>query len=185
MDMTINNLPTTNATPQEHNHQHFHSSSSSAAALATHQYQVQPTKQQLNDIKTTQLIDIITNKYENYTRNNNNTKLVFGIGGKIGGSVIKPTLSVYNNLTLKAQKTDAPMLNYIFDTHLASNKHHHHDQRYGPHFEDIKNIGNITNITIQAGDTAHLNCRISLLQDKTVSVYFKDSKLQSNCFCIY
>lgn len=27
------------------------------------------------------------------------------------------------------QKTDAPMLNYIFDTHSSANKHHHHDQR--------------------------------------------------------
>lgn len=29
----------------------------------------------------------------------------------------------------KQQKTDAPMLNYIFDTFSAANKHHHHDQR--------------------------------------------------------
>lgn len=29
----------------------------------------------------------------------------------------------------KQQKTDAPMLNYIFDTHSSANKHHHHDQR--------------------------------------------------------
>lgn len=30
----------------------------------------------------------------------------------------------------KQQKTDAPMLNYIFDTHSSANKHHHHDQRW-------------------------------------------------------
>lgn len=30
----------------------------------------------------------------------------------------------------KPQKTDAPMLNYIFDTFSAANKHHHHDQRW-------------------------------------------------------
>lgn len=29
----------------------------------------------------------------------------------------------------KGQKTDAPMLNYIFDTFSSANKHHHHDQR--------------------------------------------------------
>lgn len=32
------------------------------------------------------------------------------------------------NLTLRSHKTDAPMLNYIFDSHLATNKHHHHDR---------------------------------------------------------
>lgn len=37
--------------------------------------------------------------------------------------------------------------------------------RYGPHFE----TGNVTNITVQVGNTFYLHCRISLLQDKTVS----------------
>ncbi|EDV39556.2 uncharacterized protein Dana_GF10084 [Drosophila ananassae] len=69
----------------------------------------------------------------------------------------------------KGQKTDAPMLNYIFDTFSSANKHHHHDQRYGPHFEDVQRVGQITNLTVQAGSSIHLNCRISLLQDKTVS----------------
>ncbi|EDW49973.1 uncharacterized protein LOC6610242 [Drosophila sechellia] len=69
----------------------------------------------------------------------------------------------------KGQKTDAPMLNYIFDTFSSANKHHHHDQRYGPHFEDVQRIGQATNLTVQAGSSIHLNCRISLLQDKTVS----------------
>uniref|UniRef100_A0A182QLT0 Ig-like domain-containing protein n=1 Tax=Anopheles farauti TaxID=69004 RepID=A0A182QLT0_9DIPT len=36
---------------------------------------------------------------------------------------------------------------------------------YGPHFE----TDNVTNITVQNGDTLFLSCRISLLQDKTVS----------------
>lgn len=40
--------------------------------------------------------------------------------------------------------------------------------RYGPHFEDIASLGNVTNITVQVGNTVYLNCRISLLQDKTV-----------------
>ncbi|XP_067613772.1 probable serine/threonine-protein kinase DDB_G0267686 [Eurosta solidaginis] len=69
----------------------------------------------------------------------------------------------------KPQKTDAPMLNYIFDTFSSANKHHHHDQRYGPHFEDVQRVGQPTNLTVQAGSSIHLNCRISLLQDKTVS----------------
>uniref|UniRef100_A0A1A9UIE4 Uncharacterized protein n=1 Tax=Glossina austeni TaxID=7395 RepID=A0A1A9UIE4_GLOAU len=30
----------------------------------------------------------------------------------------------------KSHKTDAPMLNYIFDTFSSANKHHHHDQRW-------------------------------------------------------
>lgn len=29
---------------------------------------------------------------------------------------------------MKSHKTDAPMLNYIFDSHLATNKHIHHDR---------------------------------------------------------
>ncbi|CAK1542349.1 unnamed protein product [Leptosia nina] len=43
-----------------------------------------------------------------------------------------------------------------------------HDRKYGPTFEDVP-VGNITKITVQLGEDAHLNCRISLLQDKTVS----------------
>ncbi|KAI9586926.1 hypothetical protein GQX74_002773 [Glossina fuscipes] len=41
--------------------------------------------------------------------------------------------------------------------------------RYGPHFEDVQRVGQPTNLTVQAGSSIHLNCRISLLQDKTVS----------------
>lgn len=36
--------------------------------------------------------------------------------------------SAATNSTLRSHKTDAPMLNYIFDSHLATNKHHHHDR---------------------------------------------------------
>ncbi|XP_047506469.1 uncharacterized protein LOC125050582 isoform X2 [Pieris napi] len=43
-----------------------------------------------------------------------------------------------------------------------------HDRKYGPTFEDVP-VGNVTKITVQLGEDAHLNCRISLLQDKTVS----------------
>lgn len=45
--------------------------------------------------------------------------------------------------------------------------------RYGPHFEDVQRIGQATNLTVQAGSSIHLNCRISLLQDKTVSLDYE------------
>ncbi|XP_017060223.1 uncharacterized protein LOC108100706 [Drosophila ficusphila] len=80
----------------------------------------------------------------------------------------------------KGQKTDAPMLNYIFDTFSSANKHHHHDQRYGPHFEDVQRLGQATNLTVQAGSSIHLNCRISLLQDKTVSWVRHNTQAEDN-----
>ncbi|XP_026727649.1 hemicentin-2-like [Trichoplusia ni] len=54
--------------------------------------------------------------------------------------------------------------------HVVSvkNTYFDHDRKYGPSFEDAPD-GNITKITVQLGEDAHLNCRISLLQDKTVS----------------
>ncbi|KDR14869.1 hypothetical protein L798_11009, partial [Zootermopsis nevadensis] len=64
--------------------------------------------------------------------------------------------------------TEAPMLGYIFDTHSNLNKHHHHDHKWGPHFEEVELGANATNMTVQVGNTANLNCRISFLQDKTV-----------------
>ncbi|XP_049836254.1 uncharacterized protein LOC126281380 isoform X1 [Schistocerca gregaria] len=68
--------------------------------------------------------------------------------------------------------TVAPLLlAHIFDTHSPANKHHHHDHRWGPHFED--DGLNVTNVTVQVGDTAVLNCKISLLQDKVVSWVFR------------
>ncbi|XP_039965146.1 dual specificity protein kinase splA [Bactrocera tryoni] len=89
-----------------------------------------------------------------------------GAAGRQRGSA-KKVESKY--ILPKPQKTDAPMLNYIFDTFSTANKHHHHDQRYGPHFEDVQRVGQPTNMTVQAGSSIHFNCRISLLQDKTVS----------------
>lgn len=41
--------------------------------------------------------------------------------------------------------------------------------RFGPHFEDVLNDDDVINATALSGKTAYLNCRISLLQDKTVS----------------
>ncbi|XP_043501415.1 uncharacterized protein LOC122523615 isoform X1 [Polistes fuscatus] len=67
----------------------------------------------------------------------------------------------------RSMPTDAPMLNYIFDAHSTLNKHqHHHDHRWGPHFEGESSA---KNLTIQAGANVILDCKISLLQDKTVS----------------
>ncbi|CAK1581271.1 unnamed protein product [Parnassius mnemosyne] len=50
----------------------------------------------------------------------------------------------------------------------AKNTYFDHDVRYGPTFEDTPKE-NVTKITVQLGEDAYLNCRISLLQDKTVS----------------
>lgn len=54
----------------------------------------------------------------------------------------------------------------VVDWNGSFNTHH----RYGPHFEDIPAIGNVTNITVPIGNAVYLNCRISLLQDKTVRI---------------
>ncbi|KAF4525856.1 hypothetical protein B566_EDAN013295 [Ephemera danica] len=43
-------------------------------------------------------------------------------------------------------RTESPkLLGYIFDTH-SNLKHHHHDHRWGPHFEEASNV---TNMTVQ------------------------------------
>jgi len=71
-------------------------------------------------------------------------------------------------------KTDAPMLNYIFDTHSVKGKHHHHDYKWGPHFDETDSHLNGSTVTVQIGGTALINCRVIYLQDKTVSdqIYF-------------
>lgn len=46
----------------------------------------------------------------------------------ISRTAIKSSSPSAANSTLKSHKTDAPMLNYIFDSHLATNKHHHYDR---------------------------------------------------------
>ncbi|XP_041980786.1 uncharacterized protein LOC121734321 [Aricia agestis] len=60
------------------------------------------------------------------------------------------------------------VLNMVPHVVNVKNTYFDHDRRYGPTFEDTP-VGNITKITVQLGEDAHLNCRISLLQDKTVS----------------
>lgn len=65
----------------------------------------------------------------------------------------------------KLLKSTGPILNYVFDSHPPYYKSNYYNNRYGPHFE----TDNVTNITVQNGDDLFLSCRISLLQDKTVS----------------
>lgn len=44
--------------------------------------------------------------------------------------------------------------------------HHHHGPRWGPYFEDgVENV----NLTARVGSTVRLDCKIGMLQDKTVS----------------
>lgn len=63
-----------------------------------------------------------------------------------------------------AGATDSPMLNYIYDARSSAHKHMHHNQRFGPTFET-----NATSMTVQVGNTATIDCKISLLQDNAVS----------------
>ncbi|KAG5679575.1 hypothetical protein PVAND_009135 [Polypedilum vanderplanki] len=83
---------------------------------------------------------------------NNLMKIPSGSSGGSGG------------IRISGQKIEMPQLNNFFD-HSEYLKKHEHGFRYGPHFE----TGNVTNITVQVGNTFYLHCRISLLQDKTVS----------------
>ncbi|XP_044576504.1 uncharacterized protein LOC123259828 isoform X2 [Cotesia glomerata] len=77
----------------------------------------------------------------------------------------KPLKTTKATTVKRSMPTDSPMLNYIFDIHSTLNKHQHHrDNRWGPHFE-----GESQNVTAQAGATVILDCKISLLQGKTVS----------------
>ncbi|XP_059610823.1 uncharacterized protein LOC132257795 isoform X2 [Phlebotomus argentipes] len=80
--------------------------------------------------------------------------------------VAKTNSSLVNGTAAKGHKTDAPMLNYIFDSHIV-NKHHHHDFRFGPRFEE--SISSQANVTVREGGTAHFNCKITYLADKMVS----------------
>ncbi|KAG8232151.1 hypothetical protein J437_LFUL010968 [Ladona fulva] len=59
-------------------------------------------------------------------------------------------------------RTDSPMLGYIFDTHSSLKQHHHHDHRWGPHFEGAEAI-NCTNITVQVSWVRRKNGDLQLL----------------------
>ena len=58
-------------------------------------------------------------------RNHQNARTQFKLLAGSSSSSSSPSAA---NSTLRSHKTDAPMLNYIFDSHLATNKHHHHDR---------------------------------------------------------
>ncbi|XP_037874428.1 uncharacterized protein LOC101740282 isoform X1 [Bombyx mori] len=86
--------------------------------------------------------------------------------------VPQPTGDPTENLTDQPARDttikDTPRVDVVPHVVSAKNTYFDHDRKYGPTFEDTPE-GNITKITVQLGEDAHLNCRISLLQDKTVS----------------
>lgn len=63
--------------------------------------------------------------------NNNNNNKVIGHSQALRNHLIARTpikvssSAAATNSTVRSHKGDSPMLNYIFDSHLASNKHHH------------------------------------------------------------
>lgn len=81
---------------------------------------------------------------------------------------IDPTNNTSVAVIEKVNTIDKVKIDVIPHVISAKNTYFDHDRRYGPTFEDAKD-GNITKVTVQLGEDGHLNCRISLLQDKTVS----------------
>lgn len=54
-------------------------------------------------------------------------------------------------------------------TLFQNNSFNFHFHRYGPHFDDVHVAEKVGNVSVQLGSVAYLNCRIRLLQDKTVN----------------
>lgn len=55
----------------------------------------------------------------------------------------------------------------------------------GTHFDEIA-VGSLINVTIQEGKTAYFDCKINLLQDKTVSpVHGADIAINSSQKSLY
>lgn len=73
---------------------------------------------------TTTETSIIVPKHHSQSKNGQSQSLRTQ---QIARKAIKSSPAATNS-TLRSHKTDAPMLNYIFDSHLATNKHHHHDR---------------------------------------------------------
>lgn len=73
---------------------------------------------------TTAETSIIIPKHHSQSKNGQSQSLRTQ---QIARKAIKSSPAATNS-TLRSHKTDAPMLNYIFDSHLATNKHHHHDR---------------------------------------------------------
>lgn len=83
-----------------------------------------------NQIKNTQLTTTIvtatTTKHQHHQHNASRNA-----GSRAAIKSSSPSAAASNNtVSPKSHKPDAPMLNYIFDSHLATNKHHHYDPRY-------------------------------------------------------
>ncbi|KAJ8718322.1 hypothetical protein PYW08_002559 [Mythimna loreyi] len=86
---------------------------------------------------------------------------------RLGNSTIDSTKSFKVPQPSQDPSTSKPVKVDMVPHVVLKNTYFDHDRKYGPSFEDAD--GNITKITVQLGEDAHLNCRISLLQDKTVS----------------
>lgn len=105
-----------------------------------------------------------------------------GSQGDVLGAVLLSTPRTSPPSTSGQQQrghTDSPMLNYIYDARSNAHKHMHHSQRFGPLFEN-----NATNITVQIGNAATIDCKISLLQDNAVScvcVVRRGAQLREAC----
>ncbi|XP_026332331.1 uncharacterized protein LOC113239509 [Hyposmocoma kahamanoa] len=69
-------------------------------------------------------------------------------------------------VTPRRAKGESPMLNYIFDSYAANNRHFH-DKFSSPSFDDDNSSE--SNIEAYTGATVFFNCRISSLRDKLVS----------------
>lgn len=115
-------------------HQHFHlphstmtarneqiSSTTSSPQPATI---IHPTTTPNTLPLTTMETSIIIPKHQSQSKNGQSQSLRTQ---QIARKAIKSSTAATNS-TLRSHKTDAPMLNYIFDSHLATNKHHHHDR---------------------------------------------------------
>ncbi|XP_050561020.1 hemicentin-2 isoform X2 [Spodoptera frugiperda] len=87
---------------------------------------------------------------------------------RLGNSTIDSTKAFKVPQPSQDPSTEKPMKLDMVPHVVLKNTYFDHDRKYGPSFEDAPD-GNITKITVQLGEDAHLNCRISLLQDKTVS----------------
>ncbi|CAH0687934.1 unnamed protein product [Spodoptera exigua] len=87
---------------------------------------------------------------------------------RLGNSTIDSTKAFKVPQPSQDPSTEKPLKVDMVPHVVLKNTYFDHDRKYGPSFEDAPD-GNITKITVQLGEDAHLNCRISLLQDKTVS----------------
>lgn len=71
----------------------------------------------------------LSNKKNNY----NSNQTLYGSSSIHKSSKLQPqnvaSRKHHQQLLPKIQRTDAPMLNYIFDSISSANKHHHHDHR--------------------------------------------------------